>query len=223
MNHNEVENKEFKLPGADDTLFRQFNEDYRHNAIIRSGVSRFFLFSDSYKTAAVKLFEQLDGTAFSANTLVYPIVFLCRHFIELRMKELISGINYSLLEKYTFPDGHNLDALWNTYKSLIHRAGKSFVPNKKLLSNTEELIKEFNLVDPNSMCFRYPVDKSVDRNPSLTITNLDLENFRLTMEKLFNFFDTQSDIIFHLIDVAEEYFSEIRNLYHQEMISYYYG
>lgn len=223
MDQNESVRKEFKLPEANDTLFREFNEDYHHNAIIRSGVSKFFLFSDSYKTAAIKLFEQLDGNAFSANTLVYPIVFLCRHFIELRLKELISGINYSLSEKYSFPDGHNLDTLWNTYKSLVPKAGESFVPEKKVLTNAERLIKEFNLVDPNSMCFRYPVDKSADRNPSLTMTNLDLENFRLTMEKLFNFFDTQSDLIFHLIDVAEEYFSEMRNLYHQEMVSYYYG
>ena len=223
MDENEYVKTELKLPEESDTVFREFNEDYHHNAVIRSGVSKFFLFSDSYKTAAVELLKRLDGSAVRANTLVYPIVFLCRHFIELRLKELISGINYSLSEKYTFPDGHNLGTLWHTYKSLVPKAGESFVPDKNVLVNTERLIKEFNLVDPNSMCFRYPVDRSADRNPSLTITNLDLENFRLTMEKLFNFFDTQSDVIFHLIDMAEEYFSEMRNLYHQEMMSYYYG
>lgn len=213
---------EFLFPESTDKLFNEFNVDYRHNAIISAGISKFFLFSDSYKSAAIKLFEQLDGSAYQANTLVYPIVFLCRHFIELRLKELISGINYSITEKYSFPDGHNLENLWDTYNSIIRKAGESFVPENSILANTEKLIQEFNLVDPNSMCFRYPVDKTSDRNPSLSITNLDLENFRQTMQKLFNFFDTQTNVVFHLINLADEFYSIMRQEYHQEMMSYYY-
>ena len=56
-----------------------------------------------------------------------------------------------------------MEALWNAYKSVIPRVGESFVPGKDILVNTEKLIKKFNLVDPNSMCFRYPVDRSTDR------------------------------------------------------------
>ena len=223
MNEENSTENEITFPNSTDKLFNEFNDDHRHNAIIRAGMSKFFLFSDSYKSAAIKLFEQLDGSAFSANTLVYPIVYLCRHFIELRLKELISGVNYSITEKYSFPDGHNLESLWNTYKSLIPKAGKSFVPEVVTLANTENLIKEFNLVDPNSMCFRYPVDKTSDRNPSLSMTNLDLENFRKTMQKLFNFFDTQTDVVFYLINLADEFFSQMRQEYHQEMMAYYYS
>ena len=70
------------FPVTSDILFKGFSEDYSHNAVLRSGISKFFLFSDSYKTAAVTLFEKLDGSAFYENTLIYPIVFLSRHFIE---------------------------------------------------------------------------------------------------------------------------------------------
>lgn len=218
-----IREEEFEFPNSTDELFNELNGNGGHNAIIRTGISKFFLFSDSYKTAAIKLFEQLDGSAYYANTLVYPLTFLCRHFIELRLKELISGINYSTKQEYSFPDGHNLEVLWNTYNSVIANAGESFVPEKSVLRNMQRLIKEFNVMDPNSMCFRYPVDKGKERSPSLSVTNIDLDTFRQTMGKIFNFFDTQSDAVFHLIDLAEEFYAEMRNQYHQEMTSYYYG
>lgn len=186
----------YNFPDNSDILFNEMNADYRHNAIIRSGITKFFLYSDSYKESAIKLFEQLNGEAYNANTLVYPLVFLCRHFIELRLKELISGLNYAVSEKYDFPKGHKLINLWNEYKRLVVESGEGYGPDEIHIKNTEKLIVEFDSIDPGSMCFRYPVNNN--KNPSLIMTNLDLENFRLTMAKLFNFFDMQSDAVFHL-------------------------
>src|SRR2546423_1809792 len=60
---------------AGDVLFGEFNEDYQHNAIISAGIDKFFLFSDGYKKASRKLFQQLDGNAYDANTIVYRLFF----------------------------------------------------------------------------------------------------------------------------------------------------
>lgn len=60
------------LPGPNDKLFKEANVDISHNAVLNSGHDKFFLYSDSYKTAAEKLYEQFDGTPFYANTLCYP-------------------------------------------------------------------------------------------------------------------------------------------------------
>jgi hypothetical protein len=213
--------QEPQMPTLTDKLFNESNADASHNAIIRTGISQFFLFSDSYKIAAQKLFSQLDGSAWYANTLVYPIVFTCRHFLELRLKELISGLNYAKNETRQFKDGHGLKYLWDDYVLLVAEVANSYSPTAEEKAAVEKLIKEFDSVDPNSMCFRYPVGKTPDRKKSLQITNLDLENFRLVMEKLFNFFDRQSDIVFHLTDIAEDFFSEMRNAYREEMENYY--
>lgn len=210
----------YNFPEDGDILFNEMNVDYHHNAIIRSGISSFFLYSDSYKEAALKLFSQLDGSAYNANTLVYPLVFISRHFLELRLKELISGLNYAVTEEFNFPKGHKLMNLWSEYKRLVIEAGEGYGPEKIHIENTEKLILEFDSVDPGSMSFRYPVD--AEKNPSLGMTNLDLENFRLTMEKLFRFFDMQSDAVFHLVDLAQDFFSDMRAQYHQEMASNYY-
>jgi len=213
--------KEFLLPVDQDKLFKDFNDDYRHNAIVRTGIDKFFLFSEGYKTAAEKLFEQLDGSAFYANMLVYPLIFLNRQFLELRLKEIISGLNFAISHEYKFPNGHNLENLWDTYKELIKQVGEMNAPEPATLKSAEKLVLEFNAVDPKSFSFRYPVDTSEARNPSLEMTNIDLHNFATTMNKLYNFFDTQSDVVFHLIDLTEEFISIMRSEYQSEMSSYY--
>lgn len=72
----------YNFPENGDILFNEMNANYHHNAIIRSGISSFFLYSDSYKEAALKLFSQLDGSAYNANTLVYPLVLLVGIFLS---------------------------------------------------------------------------------------------------------------------------------------------
>jgi len=214
-------NDELPLPDVNDKLFKDFNKDFRHNAIVSSGIKKFFLFSEGYKTAAIKLSEQLDGSAFYANYLVYPLIFLNRHFLELRLKELISGVNFIVNHEYEFPNGHNLNSLWNTYRAKISEAGEIETPDKKILDNIGRLINEFNFIDPKSFSFRYPVDTAQDRKPSLKITNIDLYNFVSTMKKLYNFFDWQSDYIFRMIDLTEEFIDILRSEYESEMQSYY--
>lgn len=213
---------EFPLPESEDKLFKEANTDYRFNAMIQSGMNKFVLFSEAYKLSAKKLFEQLDGSATNANFIVYPLIFVNRQFLELRLKEIISGLNFVIDHKFEFPNGHDLLFLWNRYLNLVTKVGPNQAPEKDVLINTENLIKEFNDIDPRSFSFRYPVDTTTDRKPSLTITNIDLENFQLTMEKLYNVLDIQSEIVFYLVDQTEEYIQHMELYYHQEIQSYYY-
>ena len=212
---------EFPVPEGSETLFKEFNDDYTFNAIISSGIDKFFLFSDGYKNASLKLFAQLEGDTCSADTIVYPLVFINRHFLELRLKELISGLNYVITHKYSFPNGHNLEFLWNTYKALLSEVEDTKNTDIDGLAQVEKLILEFNNVDSSSFSFRYPVETSSDRNPSLTIRHLDLQNFQNTMIKLYNYFDSHSDMIFYLTDLTDEFIITMRSEYEHEMRSYY--
>jgi len=216
-----TEAKQFNFPDGTEILFNKSNPNYKFNAFIKTGVDKFFLFSDSYKIGAQKLFEYLDGNYVYNNTLVYPIVFLCRHFIELRLKELISGINYTYSEEYSFPNGHSLAKLWNEYKTVLTLVEESAMPDLQVLKNVERLIVEFDTMDPTSMCFRYPVDKS--SSPSLQIESIDLASFKQSMERIFDFLDSQSEVVFYLIDMAEEYFTGLRRSYYDELMSGYYN
>lgn len=209
---------DFPFPGSEDKLFVDFNSDYRKNAIIKSGIDKLWLFSEAYKTAALKLYEQIDGSPIYANMFVYPLVFLNRQFIELRLKEFIAGLNYTFVQKYEFPNGHGLRHLWDIYRSLIIKIGEHSAPDSDVLDNTEKLIYEFDSVDPGSFSFRYPVDTKAERNPSLAGKNsMDLVNFMDIMRKLYNFFDSQSEVVAVLIDYTDDMIKE----YESEMYSYY--
>lgn len=212
-----MESREF--PISSDTLFREFNSDYRHNAIVRSGLGNFFIYSEGYKEAAVQLFKCLDGSAWNANTLVYPLVFLCRQFIELRLKELIICTRIIQDKPPEFPGGHNLKQLWETYEVLVKEIHTFQKDETIVLRDLKRLILEFHALDPKSDGFRYPVNS--DKDPSFSISNLDLGNFCSTMEKIINSFDWFADWLYHLQDLASEYYLEMKREYENELKNEY--
>lgn len=173
---------------------------------IPTGVNKFFYFSESYRKAAEELFIKIKDSDFDTHFLIAPTIYLCRHFIELRLKELISGINYSNTGINSFPDGHNLETLWNTYKSLLNNADSSIKPNATDLINVGKLIKEFNLIDSSSISFRYPVEKNKKTETLSELQSFDMENFIEVIKRLFNFFYEQSGNLFYLIEMADSYF-----------------
>jgi hypothetical protein len=208
-----------KYPNYNDVLFAdKLNSDTNQNATIKSGIKAFMLYSEGYKNASQKIWENYTGSAWEANTLVYPIIFLNRQFVELRLKEIISGLNFTVKHEYDFPKGHDLVILWNNYLDILKTFSPSYYPDPQDIKNIEKLINEFNCIDPLSFSFRYPVDKKPEMNPSLKITGIDIKTFIETMEKLYAFFDVQSDMVYALIDQTEEYISEM----HSQMESYYY-
>ena len=72
---------EFKLPESQDKLFLGSNPEQRHTATVTTGMDKFFLFSEGYKTAATSLAEQTEDSYFYANLTVYPLIFLNRQFL----------------------------------------------------------------------------------------------------------------------------------------------
>ncbi|MCW3806076.1 hypothetical protein [Plebeiibacterium marinum] len=202
-------NFSIELPDEKDKLFKEFNIEYCHNAELKSGKKWFLRYSEGYRLASEKLFAQLDGSAHNANLLVYPIVFISRQYIELSLKELINGLNYIRIEKYTFPCDHKLTDLWKEFHRLSVSIDESQKPQESILKNIERLIVEFDEIDNFSMNFRYPTDNSKEKAPSLKITNIDLDNFRITMNKISNFLTWQSNAIYHLIDNKEAFYYDL--------------
>jgi hypothetical protein len=209
-----------KYPNNNDVLFAEkLNSDTNQNASIKSGIEAFILYSEGYKNASQKIWENYNGSAWEANTLVYPIIFLNRQFVELRLKEIISGLNFTVKHEYEFPKGHDLVILWNNYLEILKTFSPSYFPNPQDIKTVGKLIREFNGIDPLSFSFRYPVDRKREINPSLKITGIDIKTFIETMEKLYFFFEVQSDMVYGLITQTEDYISEMRS----QMESYDYN
>lgn len=116
------------------------------------------LYSTGYKEAGDLLIENADN---HTDFLVYPIVFLYRHCIELRLKQ-ISIEGNKLLKTQVFTDkqmddlfhNHKLDSLWSRSKTIIE---KLFPDESENLSSIKKMIDCFSTMDSTSYKFRYPV------------------------------------------------------------------
>lgn len=121
------------------------------------------LYSTGYRMAGDLLIEDAGN---NTSFLVYPIIFLYRHCIELRLKQ-ISIVGNKLLKTQVFTEKemneilfhtHDLDKLWSYSKTII---GKLFPDeSEEKLSSIKKMIDCFSIMDRTSYEFRYPVDRN---------------------------------------------------------------
>lgn len=198
---------EGNLPNNTDKIFKdEINPEY--SPLLKNPTNKLFLYSEGYKEAGKKLWECCINNRFYSNTLIYPLIFNYRQFLELRLKELIiMGYKY-LDSEEDFAYEHNLKKLWNTYRNKILPEIENI--EKNILDNVERIISQFNSVDPQSTSFRYPFSRGSKKRKSLNRDTIDLDNFKQIMDKLIYFFDWQWEMISHYKDLKAEM---IANMY----------
>lgn len=119
-----------------------------------SGGGDFYYLVEGYRTAAEVLVAYVSEGRHQ-DRLVYPIVFLWRHHLELRLKECVRLV-YELRETgRDFPRTHRLVDLWSIVRSEIEKDSGSHDD----CTNAEAIIRHLDAADPLSMAFRYPVDR----------------------------------------------------------------
>jgi len=119
--------------------------------------SSWWQYAESFSAAADRLVK--DSPKCARDTDLYPIVFLYRHSLELRLKDIID-VSSRLLGGCEQPRRqHDLVALWKKARVQIERvfSDESSAENLQAL---EERIKEFNEIDARSDRFRYPFHNS---------------------------------------------------------------
>lgn len=199
------------IPNQTDKLFiEEINPNY--GAWLKNPANKFFLYSEGYKNAANKLFEFCLENRFYLNTMIYPLVFNYRQFVELRLKELIiMGYKYHGIDK-DFSDEHRLIILWRTYRTEIIEPLNEITTQE--LDNVERVISQFNTEDPRSMCFRYPVSTGPERKASINRNTIDMENFKKVIDKLICFFDWQWDMLSNYQDLQNEMIADMYSNYY---------
>ncbi|MHC1751423.1 hypothetical protein [Humidesulfovibrio sp.] len=160
-----------ELPGKEDNFFAK-EGNWQSNACVNWTHDKFTLYSMGYKEAADTLVKHIDETGRKQDILVYPILFLYRHYLELMLKTIINDARIIFEGKGGYPkDTHNLNDLWNTCYPLLNKLSPN--DSVKEFAEIKRLFAEFTEFDPNSMPFRYPEDKkSCPSLPGLKIINL---------------------------------------------------
>ena len=128
--------------------------------------------AEGFRRAASMIVDaaRTDPTAI-IDYLVYPVAFLYRHYLELRIKELL--IAASSLHGVPRPNmhTHDINRLWLALRPYLDGDD----PPQHIVSITEKIeavVSSFSDVDPNSEAFRYPESRGVETLPGLRMVNL---------------------------------------------------
>lgn len=170
---------------------------------------KFGSYADSYQAGAISLIDSALTNRDLRDYHIYPATFLIRHYLELRMKELIQGINYCQEQKTDFPIHHDIQNLWGHFKRSYADIGEN--ASDARFKVIDDLIKEMSSVDPISMAFRYPVDKEGRKIQKLEYVNL--VNLREVFIRVCFVFDGVAMQIADYVGITEDMMNEVYQNY----------
>jgi hypothetical protein len=134
----------------------------------RSLIGRRGLYADGYRTAGDRLVDSLSGGSIEAS-LIYPILYVYRHHLELKIKELtdlliavrpeLFGKDPATIEDKSdaLKDKHGLKALWNGLEGRYPKC--SSWASKEYAKAFRRLLIELDDHDPSSQAARYETDR----------------------------------------------------------------
>jgi hypothetical protein len=179
--------------------------DPRLNASLYGGRASEELYLEGYRLAAEQLISHVAQRGADQDFLVYPIVFLYRHYVELRLKDLIAA-GRKLADGLTGPAyGHHLAKLWAEARGHLERE----FPSSELdgLDRAEQLVVELSDTDPNSESFRYHRSRRGDPHMQGR-DHLNLGQFAGSMRELTTFLDRAGAGLDHHLELKSEIESE---------------
>ncbi|MEM9509898.1 MAG: hypothetical protein AAGA16_19810 [Cyanobacteria bacterium P01_E01_bin.35] len=172
-------NVKIRSLSLDDKLFIAA-EDWRMNACLNSYHDPTELYIAGYKDAADLLVESVAKREGTADSLIFPIVFLYRHYLELRLKSLLHDGNILLDRDYRQKSEHQLSKLWLRAREIL----AELFPNEEgiQLEAMDSLIEQFEKVDPRSTSFRYPKDFKGNNSVKQDLPKVNLRNLAEVVE-----------------------------------------
>ncbi len=168
------------------TLFRR-ETDPKTEALLGGIGYEDQLIADGFLSAAVTLSKSLRSDGLHPHTLVYPLAFSFRHYLELTLKHLLRILRSfaPLTDEQVVPvlGQHNIKDLFDLITAACQTVGdNSFIESAdaKILATR---IAEFHAKDPSSFAFRYARTKYGQRyiEPN---TSFDLDTFSQKMEEV---------------------------------------
>lgn len=201
MNNVEKNNKLFK------TGF------WGYNACLHFSYNPNYGYVSGYKKATKILMDYVQCEMRDQDILIYPFVFLCRHHIELQLKEIIKKGAKALDIEFRLKNmmHHDIKLLWNECKQILQKLEpeSAIDENKKYYNDIEKIIKQLSDIDPNSYTFRYSTNKTGNDslNPEYRIINV--KSFFEIIEETSELLDGAIQFINHFNDTKAEYKQEM--------------
>lgn len=204
-------------PRKEDVLFG-LAEDHQSNACIAQWDAD-GAYSRGFRRAAERLAEHVCETGTGQDVLIYPIVYLYRHHVELMLKAILKSASRLLERKLTEQslwalDHHGLQELWQEVRPLLDpvcgKAGNPAFPVADL-DGVDSYIRQIHAHDPGGVRFRYGTMKAKGfkrlgfpppLHPNLTLVNVGM--LAAAMEKLADYLEGIEGWFAHLEDAKAE-------------------
>jgi hypothetical protein len=138
--------------------------------------------------------------------MVWPLVQLWRHHLELSLKWLIATAT-GPRQGAPYPEHHNLERLWQEAKPHLVR----IVPKAPEYEPVEANILELHRIDPRGVGFRYPFELgSLDGSLRSAPHEVNLPNLHRRMEAVANFIDAAHSAVTAARDAESDAASTLR-------------
>ncbi len=187
-------------------IFTGRSEDWWNNACLnytRKGNS-WLAYQYGYKTAPDILVDHIDQHGTNQDTLVFPIAFLYRHYIEISLKHTIAII-CSVIGKEIPIHGHSLKRAWAIIKSTIKLATSEKLP-EEFETAISRAVNNFEDIDNKSDAFRYPVDRKNQQSlPDIIHINT------MKLKEIVSHYQNAIDCIQIYLDMINEHQKEHEN------------
>ncbi|MGK3115854.1 hypothetical protein [Candidatus Pantoea formicae] len=132
------------------------DSDWHNNACLNYMRDHGTAYTEGYRRAADILIRHIDETARDQDFLVYPVVFLYRHHIELQIKQ-VTGLARRLLREDDPRGGdrgtHNLNSLWEVARRLLLQADDTLGPSD--FRRVSDVVRALHEADLRATGFRY--------------------------------------------------------------------
>jgi hypothetical protein len=152
----------------------------------RSSIGRWQLYSSGFLHAGDRLVDSTSGAPHE-DELIYPILALYRHHLELELKYATRYYSRDANLRGWLTEKHSLIALWQKLSEIYPRFGEW--ASEECTKACFALLSEFDGHDPNSQGFRYPEDKRGD--PTLIqLSVIDLRSLKLGVHKVAHYVGT---------------------------------
>jgi hypothetical protein len=182
-------------PQATDVLFGDSSQDWPLNACIEQwgDVDRAYIVG--FHTAALQLTESMCENPSDQDTVVYPILYLYRHHIEMLLKSILrlsvefldEPISGNLRRKL---EQHDVQQLWRAIEPRLNpiceRAQHNSIPLEDKQGITAYM-QQLNDYDPSGVSFRYGRERDMSRTIPENVVRINIRTFAFHMEKLSNY------------------------------------
>ncbi len=221
-------------PREDDVLFRA--AEVGTNACISYWHNVNYPYKNGFRMAASRLALQVCETHSDQDSLVYPILYLYRHHLELVLKDVFRTV--AKLLDHSIADGeektlgrHDLVPLWELIAPLLEPlcdfAGENPIPAEDI-EGVRSYLRQLNEHDPDGQRFRYATIKvrpprnsnhpmKHERSIKEELRLVNIRVFASHMEQLADYLDGLEGWVAHLlqakVDMVSDWVSDMESDY----------